>query len=172
MDNPNKNFCEVILDTNLWRVYVNRLKESYKLLEKNDWISQTGSTGDVNNNGNHYTTTIMMLKGMTLECLFKGILVKQGNITCKNEELNIPKKYSTHDLMLMADDIKDLSYTNKEKDILERLGYYIVAGRLPRKKVNTGKFKGFWSTDDNSAYDNMLSKIEKIYSGTQDLSNW
>lgn len=159
---PNKSFCEVILDLNLWCVYADRLKESYKLLEKNGRMSQMGSTGGIYNNGNHYITTIMMLRGMTLECLFKGILVNQGDITCKNEELDIPKKYSKHDLVLMADDIKNFSYTKKEKDVLERLGYYIVAGRLPRKKVNTGKFKGFCFSDDDGVYNDMLSKIEKL----------
>ena len=167
----NKSFCEIILDLDLWHVYAKRLKESYKLLEKNDWISQISSTGDVNNDGKHYTTTIMMLRGMMLECLFKGILVNQGDITCKNEELNIPKKYSKHNLVSMADDINDFVYTEKEKDILERLGYYIVAGRLPRKNINTGKIKGYWFTDDDSVYNDMLKKVEKIYSNARRASN-
>lgn len=167
----NKNFCEVVQDQNLWCLYAGRLKEAYKLLEKNNWISQRGPTRDVNHGGNDYTTTIMMLKGMTLECLFKGILVNQGIITCRNEELEIPKKYLKHSLVSMANDVRAFVYTDKEKDVLERLEYYIVAGRLPRRKINTGKFKGYWMDNDDSVYSDVLKRIEEIYSDIQKTSN-
>jgi hypothetical protein len=172
MENNHENsFCKIILDLNLWHEYANRLKESYGLLEENDWISQISPTGDVKSGVSDYTSTIMMLKGMMLECLFKGVLVSQGSITCKDEELVVSKKYSKHNLVSMADDINTFNYTEKEKDVLERLGYYIVAGRLPRMKINTGKSKGYWSTGDNKVYKNILEKVEKIYSNARGASN-
>lgn len=113
--------------------------------------------------GSDYMTTIMMLRGMTIECLLKGLLVSQGNITCENEELCISKNYSSHNLILMVKDVSDITLNEKYEEVLERLGYYIVAGRLPRKKINTGKFKGFWSNDDEDSYNEVLEEIENVF---------
>jgi hypothetical protein len=107
-------------------------------------------------------TTIMMLRGMMLECLFKGILVNQGQITCKNEKLQLPNKYPNHDLISMSDDIENLSLNTSKKQIIEKLGYYIIAGRLPRKKINIGKFKGYWSDSDEKIYNDLIEEVEKV----------
>mgnify|MGYP000887108359 CR=1 FL=1 len=158
-----KKFCEIVLDLNLWQTYPDRLKEAYEKLATDNWLSVMNLKNNAEIGCNDYMTTIMMLRGMTIECLLKGLLVSQGNITCKNDELCIPGKYSHHNLISMLEDLKDISINNEDKKVLEKLSYYIVAGRLPRKKVNNGKFIGFWTSFDEDSYKTMLENIEGIF---------
>ncbi len=86
----------------------------------------------------------------------------QKKITSGNGEIQIGK-YSQHSLNVMAADVENLQFTDDEEEILERIGYYIVAGRLPRKNLNTGKFKGFWSPDEEGTYQTILKKVKDLY---------
>lgn len=84
---------------------------------------------------------VLMLRGMQLECLFKGLLTKEGKIKGRGGTLHLPRKYGGHNLFSMARDIEGLELSKNEASLLKTLGVYIEIGRLPFRKRPIDKEK-------------------------------
>ena len=112
----------------------------------------------------------LMIAGYAIECLLKGIWVKQGNQIVKGDGSYAGVTgASDHDLVQLAQVIQ-FSLTDQEKDVLKRLSFYVTSGGrypVPRKWVHTkiqdhGRVMGppsYWNGGDYKITDAIIVRL-------------
>lgn len=145
----------------MWYVKASDLLKASKVLENNCIFFNTvknklDNTQDTAN----LSSVILMLRGMSVECLLKRLLTKQGKIEVVNGSMIIPDKYLKHNLKTMAQDISELNLDINECITLECLSKYIELARLPPKSALSGSQVLIWTLNNHEeAFDKILRKI-------------
>lgn len=150
----------------IWYLKAQNLLKASKLLEEHDQLfDQIKTQKGFSDSKSNLMSVILMLRGMGLECLLKGLLTKQGKITPSNGKLDLPEKYRIHNLRKMAEDVNGLSLEEDEYTTLSTLSQQITLARLPLKKAPTKSEmeQGAWTfPHDEVVYEKVLEKILAI----------
>lgn len=150
----------------MWFLKAENLLDAARLLEPYDLLfNQVKSQKAFSETTLNLMSIILMLRGMALECLLKGELTRQGKIIPKDGKLDLPKKYTGHDLSTMALDVEGLSLEEDEHITLQTLSQQIMLARLPLKQApNKAQMEqGGWTfPHDEKVYLGILDKLNKL----------
>lgn len=124
-------------------------------------------TGTPDPQGFKVWAPMLMLRGLAVENLLKGLAVKNGHQFFKEGRFQkLPGK--EHDLVQLAAAVK-FTLSESEKDVLKRLSYFaLVVGRYPIPKrwddgvvdLPGGKVDGrFWGGTDDAVFEQVLSRL-------------
>jgi len=142
----------------LWEQKAKQLRNSAIILLKSEKIDETLNLG----------RTPLLLMGLSLENLLKGIIIKSGKYPIENGEL--PSIIGKHNLIELCRDAEIIFKDNYfEKTFLQRLSEQVDwAGKYPTPKKATnlinskyGSKKAFVGNEDDLKF--FLEFYEKIY---------
>jgi hypothetical protein len=103
----------------------------------------------------------MMLRGFAVECLLKGLWVRQGNKLAENGKyVRVPNIKNEHDLVGLAVEV-GFTMTAEQRDLLEHLSVYtITVGRYPIPVRTTNSRLVWWTTPkDNETLDGIVADL-------------
>lgn len=150
-----------------WVMKAQDLLKASQVLETQDrHFDQLKTGGPPSEEKHNLFSVILMLRGMAIEALLKGLLTKQGSITSKDGELQLPPRYTNHRLGNMAEDVKGLDLQKDEYITLHTLSTQIFLGRLPAKKAFTGAEMdqvGWTAPHDEEVFHKVVDKITSMY---------
>ena len=152
-------YNETIKDVLFYKAH--ELEIAYKLLETHCmFFNLVKNKDNFSTNMPNLSSIILMLRGMSLECLLKMILIRRGEIKVTDGELKLVEKYSKHNLKNMAEDIPSLDLNEEEFAVLSILSSHIELGRLPPKKALSQPQILTWELNNHERlFDVILKKI-------------
>lgn len=157
---------------------------------KNAWVSTADNLIDaseflcLNEHDKHPTNKAVMLdhvgqmlRGMALECWFKGLYVGAGGTLAKDGKFKGIRGLNNHNLETLAEKVAEklpsLNIHNNERSLLKRLSLKIVMGRYPIH-INADKTKpqkagagfilplNFLFREDIKAFKSILVKLRAL----------
>ncbi|MFC1489752.1 hypothetical protein ACFL6K_00935 [Candidatus Latescibacterota bacterium] len=154
----------------IWKHYSeNLIKSSENIYEKYSNIDFE-DIESVLENGEllSYSKIVNMLRAMALECLFKALWLKSGELNVENNRLKKITGANDHNLKKLAEIVSDkidLNVNEEENEILNRLSLYMSAGRYPISTdwKNYNIQDQHWGSSDNILFENLLKRLNEIF---------
>lgn len=161
-------------DWNAWASSANYLLASARVLRAARDAADLAATkpGDPLPDGEKVGACEFMLKGFALECLFKGLWVKRGNVLARDGKLQRIRGAADHDLLQLSQKLA-VRFSSVERDVLKRLSVFMTSvGRYPipshwsknklQKLFDGGKGSlTYWvCSRDDDAFASMVAHLE------------
>jgi hypothetical protein len=153
-----KQFHTIGNDPHAWRVSADQLLATARVLKRQQEAVNVDEirTGDPVPDEGRVGAVEKMLRGFAVECLLKGLWVKQGHeLASGGKFVGVSGVKDQHDLRQLAKAV-DFTINDDQKDLFKRLSAYIkFVGRYPIPTQGGGDYGAWWRspTDDQMLED-------------------